>query len=181
MRLARNYRSSGTIVTASAQVINAREQKPLADMVRDMHERIAIETAPGERAEAASVVETIERMIGGVSFFALDSGRSSGATEQDLAFSDFAVLYRTDAQSAALVDAFERSGIPYKKNSHGALADEPAVRALLQMLDESVGGNEVSERLRRALSSKSSGQLAGPAADDFRQEEPNDDHHHHRL
>ena len=141
VRLARNYRSSGTIVTASAQVINAREQKPLADMVRDMHERIAIETAPGERAEAASVVETIERMIGGVSFFALDSGRSSGATEQDLAFSDFAVLYRTDAQSAALVDAFERSGIPYKKNSHGALADEPAVRALLQMLDESVGGN----------------------------------------
>ena len=52
VRLARNYRSTGTIVTASAQVIAARQSEPLAEIVREMHERIAIHAAPTERAEA---------------------------------------------------------------------------------------------------------------------------------
>src|SRR5262249_2175454 len=36
VRLARNYRSTGTIVTASSQLIASREGAPIAEMVRDM-------------------------------------------------------------------------------------------------------------------------------------------------
>jgi DNA helicase-2/ATP-dependent DNA helicase PcrA len=134
VRLCRNYRSTGTIVTAAAQVIAARDGEPIATAVRDMHERIAIHPAPTEAAEAEAIVKTIEDMIGGHSFFSIDSGRSTGAARTDRSFADFAVLYRTEAQSAAICQALGRSGLPYKKGSHTPLADEPAVQALLQGL-----------------------------------------------
>jgi ATP-dependent DNA helicase UvrD/PcrA len=149
VRLARNYRSTGTIVTASAQVIAARRSEPIAEMVRDMHERIAVHAAPTERAEAEFVVKTIEQMIGGHSFFSIDSGRATPARASNRAFADFAVLYRTDAQSAALCEAFERSGIPYQKSSHAPLADAPAVRALLHELGEP-GAAALPDALRAA-------------------------------
>src|SRR5262249_26241276 len=59
VRLARNYRSSGSIVTASAQVIASSPSGPIAEVVRDMHERVAVHTAATERAEAESVVAAI--------------------------------------------------------------------------------------------------------------------------
>jgi uncharacterized protein (TIGR00375 family) len=150
VRLARNYRSTGTIVTASAQVMAARGSEPIAEMVRDMHERIGVHAAPTERAEAEFVVKTIEQMIGGHSFFSIDSGRASRAPQTSWSFADFAVLYRTDAQSAALCEALERSGMPYQKSSHAPLADEPAVRALLQELGESVEATALPDALRAA-------------------------------
>ena len=113
VRLTRNYRSSGTIVAASAQMLGARE--PMEAIVRAMHERITIHAAPTERSEAEFVVQTIEGLIGGHSFFSIDSGRA-GSGNTNLSFADFAVLYRTDAQSAALVEALARSGIPFHKN-----------------------------------------------------------------
>src|SRR5208282_5045411 len=90
--------------------------------------------APSERAEAEFVVATIEQAIGGASFFSIDSGRADGG-EAALSFGDFAVLYRTDAQAAALTEAFARSGIPFRKHSHAPLAQEPTVRALLDALE----------------------------------------------
>jgi DNA helicase II / ATP-dependent DNA helicase PcrA len=132
VHLARNYRSTGTIVTAAAQVITSRGSEPIAEVVREMHERIAVHTAPTERAEAEFVVKTIEQVIGGHNFFSLDSGRARSALASSYSFADFAVLYRTDAQSAALCEALDRSGIPYQKHSHAPLMEAPAVRTLLQ-------------------------------------------------
>ena len=78
VRLTRNYRSTGTIVAASAQVILAvSRERPIADIVRDMHERITIHVAPSDRAEAELVVRTIEELMGGHDLFTLDTGRFS--------------------------------------------------------------------------------------------------------
>ena len=150
VRLARNYRSSGTIVTAAAQVIAARGREPIAEMVRGMHERIAIHVAPTERAEAETVVKTIEGMIGGHSFFSIDSGRATPASSSNRSFADFAVLYRTDSQSTAICQAFDRSGMPYQKHSHAPLADDPAVRALLQELGDEGDDATLPDALRAA-------------------------------
>jgi uncharacterized protein (TIGR00375 family) len=163
VRLTRNYRSSGTIVTASAQVIASPQSEPIAEMVRDMQERIAIQTAPSERAEAEFVVAAIERMIGGHSFFSIDSGRAIPALQTERSFADFAVLYRSDAQSAPLCEALERSGIPYKKNSHRPLTDEPAVRLLLQELADG-GEATLADALRAAAARVSKGGDAPCAA-----------------
>ena len=150
VQLTRNYRSTGTIVTASSQVIAPRPNEPVAEIVRDMHERIAIHTAPTERAEAESVVKTIEHMIGGHNFFSIDSGRAALGPQTRRSFADFAVLYRTDAQSAALREALDRSGIPYQRHSHAALAEEPAVRALLQGLGDGGEGTTLPDDLHAA-------------------------------
>jgi DNA helicase-2/ATP-dependent DNA helicase PcrA len=128
--LKRNYRSSGTIVTASAQVVAGPSDEPIAEMVR---ERITIHAAPTERAEAEFVVATIEQAVGGHSFFSIDSGRADGR-KATLGFADIAVLYRTEAQAAALTEALARSGIPFRKHSHALLAQEPTVRDLLDRL-----------------------------------------------
>jgi DNA helicase-2/ATP-dependent DNA helicase PcrA len=75
IHLSRNYRSSGTIVSASAQVIQSATGEPHArEIVRDMLDRITIHVAPTERAEAEFVVHSIEQLIGGHSFFSIDSG-----------------------------------------------------------------------------------------------------------
>ena len=67
-------------------------------------------------------MQTIEGLIGGHSFFSIDSGRAPAPGSTDLSFADFAVLYRTDAQSAPLIEALARSGIPFRKNQQDALA-----------------------------------------------------------
>ena len=164
VRLARNYRSSGTIVTASTQVIARGRNEAITEIVRDMHEHIAIHTAPTEAAEAESVVKSIEQMIGGHNFFSIDSGRATGARANSWSFADFAVLYRTDAQSAALCEAFARSGMPFKKSSHVPLTEAPAVRALLQELGNEPGDVTMPDALRAAaerLTSRGDGATIG--------------------
>src|SRR5262249_8334588 len=86
------------------------------------------------------------------------------AAQSQRVFSDFAVLYRTEAQAAPLCEAFERSGIPYKKNSHRPLTDDPAVRALLPEL-----GHGESAMLADGLSGRAgrladAGEAAGAGA-----------------
>lgn len=140
IRLQRNYRSSGTIVTASAQVI-ASAEAATSSIVRAMQERITIHVAPTERAEAEFVVQTIEELIGGHSFFSIDSGRA-GRDNTNLSFSDFAILYRTDAQSAPLIEAMARSGIPFRKNGQDVL--DPDDRVAVDTMPAVTHGEHVS-------------------------------------
>lgn len=141
VHLARNYRSSGTIVAAAAQVIQSKAQ-----ILREMLDRITVHVAPTEAAEAEFVVHSIERLLGGHSFFSIDSGRTEDGRCADLSFSDIAVLYRTDAQAEALREALARSGIPFQCHSHERLAERPAVQSLLQGLDD----GDLTAQLRAA-------------------------------
>ena len=135
--LRRNYRSSGTIVKASAEVIEAGEPGAAdgLDIVRAMEERIIIHRAASDKAEAEFIIHTIEQMIGGHSFFSLDTGRSKDGRSTELSFADFAILYRTEAQTAPILEAFERSGMPFKKHNHALLIEEPAAQAILHRVD----------------------------------------------
>ncbi len=95
----------------------------------DVHE------APTDRAEAEYVVHQIEQMIGGTSHFSLDSGRLTGdASFQAHTFADFAVLYRLGAQSRLLIEAFERSGMPYQTIGQAPLTGYADVREVLAAL-----------------------------------------------
>ena len=135
--LRRNYRSSGTIVKASAEVIEAGEPGASdgLEIVRAMEERITIHKAASDLAEAEYVVHMIEQMIGGHSFFSIDSGRAEDRLTTELSFADFAILYRTEAQAAPIVEALERSGMPYKQHNHALLIEEPTVQAILHRVD----------------------------------------------
>ena len=135
LRLRKNYRSSGTIVEAAAQVIAKRDGPLPAEIVRAMHDRIAIHAAPTDRAEAEFVIAEIEKLLGGHSFFSIDSGRGREVAQSGVAFGDIAVLYRTEAQSAALVEAFRRSGMPFATSARRPLCDHEAIDAILTTLD----------------------------------------------
>ena len=99
IRLEQNYRSTKTILEAANSVIDnntARKGKTLWTENEQGH-KIFVHTALSERGEAMYIADKI---LEGV-----DGGRS---------FSDFAVLYRMNAQSNAIEQVFNRSGIPHR-------------------------------------------------------------------
>ena len=172
VRLHRNYRSGRHIVTLSSQVIaRARSVSssvlpPSVPVVEEAPDLVTIHEAPTEKAEAEFIVQSLEQALGGHSFFSIDSGRSADVGGHDLSFSDFAVLYRTEAQAAALAEALQRSGMPFQHRSHRRLLEHPGVGALLDALREAPGAGSVRERLEAACSGveRSAGEApeAGP-------------------
>ena len=148
VRLSRNYRSDRNIVALSAQVIGRSGSMPGPNsIVDDAPDLVTLHEAPTERAEAEFIVQSLEQLLGGHSFFSIDSGRSADADGPALSFSDFAVLYRTGAQVQALAEALRRSGMPFQHRSHRLLLEHPGVVAALEALRESPGRGPVGERL----------------------------------
>ncbi|MDR2426842.1 MAG: UvrD-helicase domain-containing protein [Endomicrobium sp.] len=132
INLKNNYRSTGTIVNASNQIVNSYDITAKYDKP---HEKITIHTAPTEKSEAEFVVSSIESLIGGHSFFSIDTDRSAGE-ESNFSFSDFAVLYRSSSQLEPLLEAFKRSGMPYVKLSDDLLCNKKEVIKLLSLLTD---------------------------------------------
>ena len=155
VRLSRNYRSSRNIAALSGQIIAPSEDRRERTRSTPVHETtpdlVTIHEAPTEKAEAEFIVESLERMLGGHSFFSIDSGRSAGAGGDseggDFSFADFAVLYRSRAQAPALAEALQRSGMPFQHRSHRFLADRPGVSVLAEALRETPGSGSVSARV----------------------------------
>ena len=119
-------------------------------MLDDAPNRVTLHEAPSERGEAEFVVQSLEEILGGHSFFSIDSGRSAEVQGHDFSFSDFALLYRTEAQVPALVEALERSGMPFQQRSHDPLLAHPGVAALVDTLHRSPGTGTVHQRLEAA-------------------------------
>ena len=146
VRLGRNYRSSGTIVKAAARLIGGGTP---ADIMRPMSEPIALHAAANERMEAEFVAAEIERLLGGNDLLAANKGKA-GKGRAALSFADFAVLYRTDAQSAALRAAFDQAGIPFKKSTPAPIAGQAAVRAMLRALEKRPDDVDLATRIAMA-------------------------------
>ncbi|MEK7119012.1 MAG: UvrD-helicase domain-containing protein [Patescibacteria group bacterium] len=93
--LEQNYRSTQTILDAAFGVISKNNSHPILKLWTENQkgEQVTLYEARNEHDEALFLVQTI-----------LQSGRP---------FTDFAVLYRTNAQSRVLEEAFLRAGIPY--------------------------------------------------------------------
>ena len=150
MRLGRNYRSTGSIVTAAAQVIGAGAPE---DVTRPMQDPVVIHAALTDQAEAEFVVAMIQSLMGGHDLLAANREQMIKGASRPLGFGDFAVLYRTDAQSSALREAFHRSGIPFKKSSPAPIAGQPLVRALLAASERQgsdLGASDWSARIAAA-------------------------------
>ena len=132
INLKNNYRSTESIVNASNQMIDCFN---IISQYDRPHEKITIHTAPTDKAEAEFVVSSIEKLIGGHSFFSIDSDRSTGE-ENELSFDDFAILYRTSAQLTPITEALKRSGMPFVKLSDDLLCDKKPIRQLLKNLTD---------------------------------------------
>lgn len=130
LSLSENYRSGRRILSAGGQVIAPENSDGIPPLIARMHQEghlLVVETAT-EKAEAEYVVHAIEKLVGGTSLFSRDSGRVSAHEEGIYSFQDMAVLYRLHSQNRALIEALERSGIPYqvcqKQKGNGADPEE---------------------------------------------------------
>lgn len=98
-RLEQNYRSTKTILAAADSVIkNNVDQIPKTLWTdNDDGEPITLTICDDDREEGYKIVQKIEEEI----------------RTRKLDLKDFAVLYRTNAQSRSIEDALRRNGIPY--------------------------------------------------------------------
>ena len=152
IQLRRNYRSGRSIVTAATQMIEPATliaDREVQALLEDTG-KVVIHEARSDKAEAESVVHNIEQLLGGLSFYSIDTNRSDGTAQADYTFADFAVLYRTEAQADVLEEALLRSGIPFQRRGHQALSDLPQVQVLLEAMATLDEHAVVTERLREA-------------------------------
>lgn len=119
IKLEQNYRSTGNILAASQKIINqnkTRTEKTLFTEAGD-GEPVTIEGVMDETAEANYVARQI-----------LNLEVKQGS------FSNFAVLYRTNAQSYAFEKAFIAAKIPYKIIGGVRFYDRKEVKDVLALL-----------------------------------------------
>ena len=119
IRLEQNYRSTQNILDAANAVIannNLRKGKTLWTQ-NPKGDNITVHTCDSERDEAAFVTRTI---MDGVA-----DGRK---------YSDFAILYRTNAQSNALEQALSRSGVPHRIIGGHRFYDREEIRDMVAYL-----------------------------------------------
>jgi DNA helicase-2/ATP-dependent DNA helicase PcrA len=119
VRLEQNYRSSGRILDCANGVI--------ARSVDRRPKRLWTEAGPGDMVRVVSLPDEQEeaRFIAGEVRRGLAGGRSG---------SDFAVLYRLNAQSQPLEEAFREVGIPHKVKGGPAFFDRAEVRDVVAWL-----------------------------------------------
>lgn len=112
-RLNRSYRCTQTILSASANVLN-EESGILEGLSEGV--QISISEQPTGAAEAEFIARQIMELVGGVSFFSIDSNVTRG-DKSDLVsgLSDFAILCRTRSQFADITKALRDHNIPYQE------------------------------------------------------------------
>ncbi|MEW5724426.1 MAG: 3'-5' exonuclease, partial [Thermodesulfobacteriota bacterium] len=112
--LDRNYRSSDVILRASSQVISHNPGAGRGRLSSDLKGPARVTTAEltTPAAEAEYVCRQIERLIGGSSYFALDSGRADSNGEAGLSLGDVSVLYRLHALAGPVAEALAQAGLP---------------------------------------------------------------------
>jgi DNA helicase-2/ATP-dependent DNA helicase PcrA len=98
--LEQNYRSTQTILDAAVAVIDENPNRTRKDLYSDRGtgEAIVVYEAGDDQEEASYVVDTIARQV------MLGNAKES----------DFAIMYRTNAQSRLLEEAFRRANMSYR-------------------------------------------------------------------
>jgi DNA helicase-2/ATP-dependent DNA helicase PcrA len=100
LRLEQNYRSTKTILCAANSVINKNKKRIEKTLWTDntQGQFVRFEETQDEHHEAGLVVERLKELL---------------SEEASLSYRDFAVFYRTNAQSRVFEERFLREGIPY--------------------------------------------------------------------
>jgi len=130
--LLKNYRSTEVILKGSSILMG--KEKPL-EGIPGKGESIRIGTCLTYSEEAEMVVEQIEKLMGGITLFSLDSERvSSHEDGEDLGFGDMAVLYRLNSQGDGFEEAFSRAGLPYVRSGERALINQYPVNIIWRFL-----------------------------------------------
>lgn len=109
-RLKQSYRCSNRILEASGDVIDSE------NMLKGLQKgvKITVKQEDTDRSEAEFIARTIEKLIGGMSFFSIDSDVAEGEEDSEISsLSDFAVLFRISRQADLIKQAMLNHNIPH--------------------------------------------------------------------
>jgi DNA helicase-2/ATP-dependent DNA helicase PcrA len=128
VKLSRNYRSSQVILSGSSGLM--RREAPLRGVLEG-GDPIRFASCHTHTEEAEMIVEQIEKLMGGTTYFSLDSGRvSSHEDGENFSFGDIALLFRLNAQGDALQEALARAGIPFIRSGEKPLINRYPVNVV---------------------------------------------------
>ena len=129
-----SYRCPENVLKASDNVIQRNSEKRfLAGIQSDL--KIKISENSSDKSEAEFVARTIERMIGGLRFFSMDSRITEGNEEVEIkSLSDFVVLCRIKSQMKVLEKAFKDHSIPYQKIGTETLFNKEPVKSIIEII-----------------------------------------------
>lgn len=118
IRLEQNYRSTAPILNAANAVIAHNKGRKGKTLWTDRNDGtpVQVHKCVGEREEATYIVETIDALL------------------RDYHLKDFAVLYRTNAQSRAIEEAMTRAGLAYRVIGGMKFYDRREVKDLVAYL-----------------------------------------------
>ena len=139
--LARNYRSTASIVALATAVIEKAPMRPAraAPLPCTQGPVTLRHMVADERAEADLIAAEIERAVGGTNLLSSGAARAAEGTdngdEDNLAFHDIAVLTRLSAQADAIEEALGRASIPCQRAGDEALTSRPHIADLLARLE----------------------------------------------
>ena len=120
VKLEQNYRSTACILAAANAVVanNPNRKAKTLFTVNAEGEKISSYLASDERDEARFIAGEVERLV-----------RVEGRR-----YTDFAVFYRTNAQSRSLEDAMLRAGVPYRIVGGTRFFDRAEIRDVMAYL-----------------------------------------------
>jgi len=141
-----SYRCSERILTASAEVVrNIDAQTALPSGTTGILEglepgvKIRISRHTSDKSEAEFVARTIERLMGGLRFFSMDSAITQGEEDTEItSLSDFAVLCRTARQMGLIEKAFHDHTIPFQSVGDLSFFEREPVHTILNLVRLSV-------------------------------------------
>ena len=136
IRLERNYRSTAQILDAANNVIANNKGRKGKELYTERAggDNLKLKCCEDQNEEARYIVDTINKTVA-------DGGRS---------YRDFAILYRTNAQSQTIERTFAKSGIPYRVLCGQRFNDRKEIKDVLSYL-QVINNKKDNERLKRII------------------------------
>ncbi|UCH14564.1 MAG: ATP-binding domain-containing protein, partial [Bacteroidales bacterium] len=135
-KLERNYRSTKTIVSAANSIIAKNKEQ--------IHKKIWSDNDTGEKIKIIRILTDTEE-----GFYVSNSILDTALSEQEQ-YSEFAVLYRTNAQSRIFEEALRKRNIPYKVYGSISFYERKEIKDALAYLRLTVNQYD-NEALKRII------------------------------
>lgn len=135
-KLERNYRSTKTIVNAANSIIIHNKGQ--------ISKKVYSENIPGNR------IRLMESMTDGEEGFRIASDIFDRSISEQVKWEEFAVLYRTNAQSRIFEETFRKKNIPYKIYGGLSFYERKEIKDILAYLRMIINPSD-EEALRRTI------------------------------
>ncbi|MDR2102530.1 MAG: ATP-dependent helicase, partial [Treponema sp.] len=146
--LTRSFRCALPIINAAGRLMDTRLEGAEGEAA------LFREEYPTEKSEAEGIARRISGLIGGTTFFAMDSGAGAGGPffagkgAEASGLGDCAILLRTAALAAPIVKALKDHGIPFELTGEKPWWEEEPALSLLNYLREALHPEQGDPALR---------------------------------